>query len=127
MERYYRYNLSYAEKLTDFCAENGITPVFFLAPNLHRVSESWCARLENDLTALGADFVNFNDDFDAIGLDPRTDFYDARHTNAWGAEKFSRYLAGRLGDWGVTPGGRGDPALWQSRQEHFAALCAAAA
>ncbi len=126
-ETNYGRNLEYAGKIADFCRENGIRLVFFLSPGLERVSPEQADVLAADLTALGADFVNFNDDFDAIGLDPQTDFYDARHTNAWGAEKFSRYLGDRLGDWGVAPGGRGDPAQWQDRVAHFQALLAQAA
>lgn len=44
----------------------------------------------------GYDFVNFDTQFDAIGLDPLNDFANAEHLNIFGAEKFTPYLADYL-------------------------------
>ncbi|MDO4617933.1 MAG: hypothetical protein Q4B31_00250 [Clostridia bacterium] len=47
-------------------------------------------------------FYYMNDQFDEIGLDIETDFYDRAHLNHKGADKFSRYFAKNyLGD--ITP------------------------
>ena len=44
----------------------------------------------------GYDFVNFDTQMDAIGLDPLDDFANAEHLNIFGAEKFTPYLADYL-------------------------------
>lgn len=44
----------------------------------------------------GYDFVNFDTQLDAIGLDPLSDFANAEHLNIFGAEKFTPYLADYL-------------------------------
>ena len=44
----------------------------------------------------GYDFVNFDTQLDAIGLDPLNDFANAEHLNIFGAEKFTPYLADYL-------------------------------
>lgn len=122
LENYAR-NVSYAQKIVEYCEENGITPVFFISPTTNRLSDEWAEKIKSDLTALGADFIDFNDDFDEIGLDLSQDFYDYRHLNYHGAEKFSKYLAGVLAQFGITPAGNADENLWQERVQHFATLC----
>ena len=47
------------------------------------------------------------------------DWYDSLHFNRFGAEKFSAVLAQRLLSLGVTPGGRGDEALWEARADYL--------
>ena len=41
----------------------------------------------------GFQFLDCNLLYEEIGLDPKKDFYDSRHTNVWGSQKFTRYLA----------------------------------
>ena len=41
----------------------------------------------------GVDFINFNYYYDEIGIDFDKDFYDIRHVNVYGGEKFTKYLA----------------------------------
>lgn len=122
----YDRNLEYAEKMVDFCNEKGINIVFFFSPVVNHFSDEWKEKMETDLTALGANFVDFNESFDELGVDMSTDFHDMRHFNYRGAEKFSRYLAARYADFGITAGGNADTELWQQRVEHFKALCDAA-
>lgn len=121
-EDIYARNLEYAGKMVEFCKEQGIRLIFFLSPLTQQLSGKQRAKLFEDLAALGAEFADFNDNFDAFGFDLSTDFYDERHLNYRGAEKFSRYLAGRLPEWGVTPSGNEDKSLWQERADRFAAL-----
>lgn len=115
----YSRNLSYAKKMVDFCSENGINTVFFLSPSTSRLNPDVTAQMQTDLTALGAEFVDFNDDFDEFNFDLSVDFHDTLHTNYRGAEKFSRCLAGKLKDFGVTESQNADTALWQERIRHF--------
>lgn len=118
----YARNLEYAGKIVEFCNKENIRPVFFLSPLADRLSAEWAEKIASDLTGLGAEFADFNDTFDTFGFDLSTDYYDNRHLNYRGAEKFSRYLAGRLPEWGVTPSGNEDKSLWQERVDHFASL-----
>ena len=46
----------------------------------------------------GFQFLDCNMLYEEIGLDPKTDFYNNRHTNVWGSEKFTRYLAEYMKD-----------------------------
>lgn len=117
----YAAMLSYAGEMADFCREKGIRLVFFFSPSYGGGHEDM---LRGDLKRVCPDveFVDFNEDFDSIGLDLSTDFYDDHHLNYRGAEKFSRYFCGRLSEWGITPSHSGDGKLWQGRIEHFAAL-----
>lgn len=119
----YERNLSYAKKIVDFCNENGITPVFFISPTTQRLSDDWTNRIETDLTGLGAQFLDFNDNFNELELDLSVDFYDKLHLNCHGAKKFSNYLAQLLPQYVVSPAGKADEALWQKRAEHFYKLC----
>lgn len=54
------------------------------------------AKLEAVVREYGYDFVNFDTQMDAIGLDPLNDFANAEHLNIFGAEKFTTYLADYL-------------------------------
>lgn len=123
-DEHYESDIAYLEKMLDFCREEGIRPVFFISPAPQRLSGDWLGQMKTDFAAAGAELVDFNDDFDAMGFDLATDFYDPRHLNYRGAEKFSRYLAERLSQWDVTPAGGGDETLWQERIDCFHARAA---
>lgn len=116
----YSYTLSFAEEMVAYCREQGITPVFYLSPNISQPGPELTARMKADLTALGAEFWDFNEDLNSLGLDLSTDFFDTLHFNYRGAEKFSRLLADRIAGLGVEPSGGEDRALWQERIDAFA-------
>ena len=46
----------------------------------------------------GFDYLNCNLHYDDIGIDFNTDYYDDRHTNALGAQKFTKYIGNYLVD-----------------------------
>lgn len=123
-DEHYESDIAWLEKMLGFCREEGIRPVFFISPAPQRLSDDWLERLKADFAAAGAELVDFNDDFDAMGFDLSADFYDPRHLNFRGAEKFSRYLAERLSAWDVSPSGDEDATLWQERIDYFHALAA---
>ena len=116
----YQRNINYARLIQECCDKNGIKAVFYLTPISQRLSEEWLARFQADIEGFGGTFVDFNDDFDEMGFDLSMDFYDQRHLNYRGAEKFSRWLSPQLGQWGAAATGEGS-ALWQQRVEAFAA------
>lgn len=117
-ESIYEQNLEFAGKISDFCRERGIRTVFYITPSVGRMPEKWRLRVEDDLKGMGIELTDFNEDFDSLGLDMETDFFDSFHLNCRGAEKFSRWLGGRLGDY-VTPRVSPDSELWQERVDYF--------
>ena len=123
----YADGLKYAELIAEFCREENIQLVFFFSPVTQRINAESMAQIQSDLNALGIAHIDFNEEREAIGLDRLTDFGDNQHTNLTGADKFSRYLAHRLSDYGVAPGGQADAVLWQQRADAFAQKLAEAA
>ena len=74
------------------------------------------------MTALGAEFVDFNDDFEKLSLDFSTDFYYTLHLICLGAEKFSDYLSEKLIEWGYKETENSDRELWEERTAHYHSL-----
>ena len=118
----YEKNLQAVEDILALCEEQGIRPVFFIVPSANRPTDEDAARIQEDLTALGAEFVNFNQVIGELGLDYDVDFFDSLHFNYRGAEKFSRYLGQWLAEQGLSPSQGEDEALWLQRVEHYEAL-----
>ncbi len=118
-EEVYAENLDYIAKMIDFCKERDIVPVFFLTANINQPSEELQQRMEREITGLGAEFWNFDREFDSLGLDLSTDFFDTLHFNYRGSEKFSRYLGGKIETLGFSASEVKDPALWQERVRYF--------
>lgn len=119
-EENYARNLDYLKRIADFCAARGARLVLASMPGCWPWTEELRARLRADAAALGAEYRDFNDDLDAIGADLSADFVDALHYNAFGAEKFSRYLAESfLPSLGLGPTAGADAALWDGRAAEF--------
>ena len=118
----YEKNLQAVEDILALCEKQGIRPVFFIVPSANRPTDEDAARIQEDLTALGAEVVNFNQVIGELGLDYDVDFFDSLHFNYRGAEKFSRYLGQWLSDQGLSPSQGEDEALWLQRVEHYEAL-----
>lgn len=90
------------QSLRTFCEtakELGIQNVLF-ARFPHRTvienNDAVFAKIESVVQEYGYDFVNFDTQLDAIGLDPLNDFANAEHLNIFGAEKFTPCLADYL-------------------------------
>lgn len=122
----YGRNLSFAGKIVELCEERGIRPIFFISPTLNRIGEEDLLKIEEDILSLGAEFIDFDREFDEVGFDLSRDFYDNRHTNYRGAEKFSRYLGGRMLSLGIPAAEDADASLWEERMSHFSDLSAQA-
>lgn len=119
-EQTYRDNIAWLKKIASYCAEKGVTPVFYISPSWYRLNDRYLEMLRRDLPA-GAVFRDFNETFGTLGLNTQTDFYDNMHFNWRGAEKFSAALAGWMNELGIEPR-PADDALWQSRLAAFDAL-----
>ena len=94
-------NISFAPKskeymveLLEYCRESGLKNVlFYRAPH--------CVKSENPeaseeikklIESYGYSFVNFENAYDAIGLDTQKDFYNPDHLNIYGMEKFTAFF-----------------------------------
>ncbi len=118
-------NIGILQEMAETCLAQNILPVFYVSPALSRMPEEPMREIKAALqpyTNEGAVVLDCNEYFEEIGADFSTDFYDPLHYNAGGAEKFSTWL----GRWSVQTFGSlpicHDPALWQSRLEHFHSL-----
>lgn len=116
-EEEYRKNLSYMQRMIELCDKEGIELRFFVAPVCEYFSEENIDTLRSE--AGNIPFIDFNDHFEEMGLDISTDFYDARHVNLNGANKFSRYLAGYIADNCELTAREHDRKLWQERVEYI--------
>ncbi len=118
----YPRNLECAKKMMDFCRERNISLVFYMAPNIARLRDDLLNMARNDLVSMGAEYWDLGPELNKMDIDLTTDFYDLLHLNYRGADKFSRYMAGRLEIMGLAPSENCDRSLWEKRVEHFAAL-----
>lgn len=90
------------QSLRTFCEtakKLGIQNVLFARFPHRTVIENYdavFAKLASVVQEYGYNFVNFDTQIDAIGLDPLSDFANAEHLNVFGAEKFTPYLADYL-------------------------------
>lgn len=81
-------------EMIEYCEQRGIQLVFVATP--WQMTESRIARyryLEDILAKKGYALLNCNDHVEEIGLDYNTDFGDPKHTNTYGAEKVTRFIA----------------------------------
>lgn len=115
----YERNLQSAKEIVEFCEERSVTVIFFLSPVKEPMSSETVAKLEQDLDSIGVKLWNFQDRADELSLDFDNDFYDEKHLNISGAEKFSSLLATRLVELNVTATEKFDAELWHERVERF--------
>ena len=116
-------------ELLEFCKEKDLQ-VLFVVHHYPQTAEEKALYnyMEERVRAYGLDFLNANDDWESIGFDFDGDMYDSNHTNIFGAEKYTAYLADRI----VTHYGladhRGDDAYaeWDALYDAYAEETAAA-
>ena len=82
-------------ELLDYCREENVKVIFVLSVQYKRDEETlrWYNTLIDEIEAQGFPVINEVKDFNIIGLDDTTDFYNANHTNIHGALKVTDYLA----------------------------------
>lgn len=110
-------NLSALKKIEAYCEKKGVQLVLYQTPSCAYLSEELLQTVR-DAVDDSTIVVDFNADFDSMGLDLNTDFYDALHFNAAGAEKFSTALAEYLASFNLMPS-HGDEPMWQDRVTAF--------
>lgn len=109
-------------ELLDYCDKLDCEVLFVASPvvgNLEK--QKYLNRLTNMAENRGYDCINFNNDrdYDAMGLDSQTDFYNSRHVNIKGALKYTTYFAEILKKDYKLEDHRGDPSYdsWQESGE----------
>jgi len=92
----YDKNLAALTDILDLAREHNSKVILFYAPRVDRINPELIAKFVGDISELAQPpfFIDFNteENFDALGLDSQGDFYDPRHLNQTGAEKFTRAL-----------------------------------
>ena len=84
----------YMTGLLDYCRDEGIQNVLFIrAPHcLKNGNSEASAEIKKFIESYGYRFVDFENAYDAIGLDPQNDFYNHEHLNIYGMEKFTAFF-----------------------------------
>ena len=81
-------------KLLDYCMNEGIKVVFVLSAQYRNEQTIKCHNtMIDEIKSYGFPLINEIEKFDEIGLNDKTDFYNAGHTNIHGALKITDYLA----------------------------------
>lgn len=84
------------EEIIRLCRDEGIELWIVKAPsNLEPEDKPLLNTVKATAERYGVPFRDFNEDYDAIGLNEDL-FYDAHHLDALGAARFSRYFAGLM-------------------------------
>lgn len=84
------------DTMVQFCREHNIEPVFFTVP--FKSGYSFADAMTEYAREKGCVYINMFDHMEECGLDPKTDFRDAGHTNSRGAAKISAYLGKYLSE-----------------------------
>lgn len=88
-------NREYLEKIIKLCQDKNVRLMMVKAPsNSTEEDKKYYNEAEKIAKENGIEFVDYNMYYDEIRLDMREDFFDERHLNIYGAEKFSGYFVG---------------------------------
>lgn len=83
----------YLREIISYTKEKGSQLVLIVAPYIMTADDK---RAYNRIMEIAAEegiiFINYNEYYDAIGLDFEEDFNDESHLNYWGSCKFTEYL-----------------------------------
>lgn len=86
-------NLRWLDRILTLGAENDIDIVFYVAPmQVFNGEQAIYNGAAEYVTAAGAEWIDCNKLFDEIGISPDSDFSNAYHCNAYGAEKVTAYM-----------------------------------
>ena len=94
----------YFRELMEYCSGLDCKVMIVISPYIIKEKEMKCFNtLEEIASEYGIPFWNASRDFDKIGLDTESDFYDRSHMNLKGAEKYTDYLLAMIKDqYGLT-------------------------
>jgi len=86
-------NTVYLQKIIDLCKEKDVELILVKTPsNATAIEKTYYNSVEKLAIENGVIFIDYNLDYEEIGFDLKTDFFDKTHLNTWGAEKFTEYF-----------------------------------
>ena len=86
-------NRLYLDKIIKLCREKNVRLVLVNTPSNMTLEEKEYYNSVKDIAGEnGVEYVDYNADFEKIGLDIKTDFFDKAHLNVYGSEKFTDYF-----------------------------------
>ncbi len=85
---------TYFRKILDMCQEEEIPVLLVASPYyLHEQEQQRFNRIGEIAQEYGVPFLNFNENYRELGIDPKTDYCDLAHLTQAGVEKYTSYLA----------------------------------
>ncbi len=84
----------YLSEVFDYCNQNNLNVYFTFTPYVDAVNaqdHNIRREIGEYVTENGFYFTDFRSKFDEINLNTKTDFYDTRHVNLIGAEKYTQF------------------------------------
>lgn len=116
-------NYDYLEKIILLAKKENIPLLLVVAPYMEITPDEKAIYNQVKLMASEKEiqFVDFNEYYDQIGLNPATDFAESSHLNYYGNEKYSRYLGEYISENYKVSDRRGDKnyASWQANSEFY--------
>ena len=86
-------NREYLDKIIALCKSENVRLILVKTPsNSTEEEKKYYNSVEKIATENGVEFVDYNMYYDDIGFDMALDFFDKRHLNIYGAEKFTEYF-----------------------------------
>lgn len=86
-------------ELCEFCRSKNKEVLFVVCPYyIEESHQEYFNSISDIVTEYGYNFLNANEHYDEIGTDFAKDYYNRRHTNAYGAEKYTKYLSKYIKD-----------------------------
>lgn len=118
-----RKNEEYLNKMIELAEETDTRLLFMVAPyqGIMPSDKMIYNRVEEIAREQGIPFVDFNEYYGQIGLDPATDCAESSHLNYYGSEKFSKYLGQYIKNRYDIPDHRGEEAYvsWDGNAAHY--------
>ncbi len=114
----------YFRKIMDLCSEMDI-PILLVASPYYIHEEEQCRfnRIGEIAEEYGAPFLNFNENYWELGIDPHTDYCDLAHLSQEGIEKYTAYLADYFSSHYELPDRRTDESHVWNRQVQTESHC----
>lgn len=109
----------YFRKILDLCKERKIPVLLLTSPYyLHEQEQRRFNRIGEIATEYGYPFLNFNLNYQELGLDTHKDYCDLSHMNMGGIEKYTSYLADYISAHYALPDRRLDEThIWNQQVE----------
>ncbi len=111
------------ESLMTYCDDKQLDVLFVVSPKvLDKEEQAIYNSLKDIVESRGYRYWNANEHYEEIGLDFSKDFFNGNHTNCFGAEKYTRFLADYITEHYDIPdhSQEADFAEWSEEYERFA-------